>query len=232
MIDIRRSEERGHFDHGWLETYHTFSFDRYFDPRFTGFRSLRVINEDRIQPGAEFPTHPHRDMEIITYLLEGELAHEDSMLNGSTIRPGEVQRMTAGSGVTHSERNSSSNSTTHLLQIWLYPESRGLTPSYEQKVFPEEDKLGRWCLIAAPDGRAGAVAINQDALLYAAVLNTTDKLDKEIERGRYAWLQIIAGTVDLNGQRLSRGDGAAISNETRLELEARERSEVLLFDLA
>lgn len=232
MIEIRKSEERGRFDHGWLNTYHTFSFDRYFDPRYPGFRSLRVINEDWIQPGTEFPTHPHWDMEIITYVIEGELAHRDSMGNGSTIGPGEVQRMTAGTGVTHSEKNPSSTAPAHLLQIWLFPERKGLAPGYEQRRFAEADKLGRWCLIAAPRGQADAVAVNQDVFLYAAVLNAGDRLEKEFDLGRYGWLQVVAGEVDLNGHRLSQGDGAALSEEKSLELAASERSEVLLFDLA
>jgi quercetin 2,3-dioxygenase len=232
MIEIRKSDERGHFDHGWLNTYHTFSFGRYFDPQYSGFRSLRVINEDWIQPGTEFPAHPHRDMEIVTYMIEGELAHRDSMGNGSVIRPGEVQRMTAGTGITHSERNSSSTASTHLLQIWILPQREGLTPGYEQRSFAETDKLGRWCLIAAPRGQADAISINQNAFLYAAVLNTGDRLEKIFSENRYGWLQVVAGTVELNGHRLGPGDGAALSEEKTLEVAAVERAEILLFDLS
>jgi len=232
MIDIRKSEERGHFDHGWLNTYHTFSFDRYFDPRHLGFRSLRVINEDRIQPGTEFPEHPHRDMEIVTYIIAGELAHQDSMGNGSTIKPGEVQRMTAGSGVTHSESNSSATETTHLLQIWIFPEKKGLTPGYEQRAFSEDDKLNRWRLIVGPKGKSDALEFHQDAYIYASVLAEGERLSREFAEGRYGWLQVISGEIDLNGQRLKSGDGAAINGESEIEVSAEERAEFLLFDLA
>ncbi|MCP4685704.1 MAG: pirin family protein [bacterium] len=232
MIEVRRSGERGHMNHGWLDTYYTFSFDQYFDPEQTGFRSLRVINEDRIQPEAEFPTHPHRDMEIITYLVEGQLSHRDSMGNGSIIRAGEVQRMTAGTGITHSEKNPSTSTVTHLLQIWIFPDRKGLPPGYEQRAFPEDAKLGSWCLVAAPQGQADAVTINQDVYLYASVLKPGDRMEKGLESGRYGWLQVVAGTVDLNGYRLSQGDGASLSDEETVEILAVERSEILLFDLA
>lgn len=232
MIDIRKSEERGHFDHGWLNTYHTFSFDRYFDPSHLGFRSLRVINEDRIQPGAEFPEHPHRDMEIVTYIISGELAHKDSMGNGSTIRPGEVQRMTAGSGVTHSETNPSATTPTHLLQIWLFPETKGLPPEYEQRAFSERDKLNRWCLLAGPKGKSDSISFSQDAYIYASILSEQERLSREFADGRFGWLQLISGEIDLNGQRLQAGDGAAISGENEIEVSAETQSEFLLFDLA
>lgn len=232
MIQIRKSEERGHFDHGWLETYHTFSFDRYFDPRFPGFRSLRVINEDWIRPDTEFPTHPHRDMEIVTYVIEGELAHEDSMGNGSIIRSGEVQRMTAGTGITHSEKNPSKSVTTHLLQIWLFPDQKGLEPSYEQSQIKESDMLGRWYPVVVPRGRDGAVAINQDAFIYATVLNQGDGIEKKFEKNRHGWIQVVTGEVEIMGHQLSQGDGAALSRETSIALVAADRSEVLLFDLA
>jgi redox-sensitive bicupin YhaK (pirin superfamily) len=232
MIQIRKAHERGHFDHGWLKTFHTFSFARYFDPRFSGFRSLRVINEDWIQPGAEFPTHPHRDMEIVTYLIAGELAHKDSMGNGSVIKPGEVQRMTAGSGVTHSESNPSTTETTHMLQIWILPDQKGLTPDYDQHRIDEADKLGRWCPVIGPRGQTDTISINQDAFIYTAVLKAGDKLERALEEDRHGWLQVVAGAVELNGHRLDQGDGAALSREQTIRLSAAERSEVLFFDLA
>ena len=231
MIKIRRSKERGHANHGWLDTNFTFSFADYYDPRFMGFRDLRVINEDYIAPAQGFPKHGHRDMEIITYMIDGELSHSDSMGNGETIRPNEVQRMTAGTGVLHSEYSSPSDKT-HLLQIWILPEKNGLTPSYEQKLFPPEEKQGKLRLVASRGGDDGSVSINQDVKLYASVLNDENKVTHELAAGRHAWIQLISGSIDVNGQLLEAGDGAAISEETKLTIRALEdKSEFLLFDL-
>jgi quercetin 2,3-dioxygenase len=232
MISIRRSAERGGGDFGWLNTRHTFSFDRYYDPRFMGFRSLRVINEDRVQPGEGFPTHPHQDMEIITYLLEGALEHKDSLGTGSVIRPGDGQRMSAGTGIRHSEFNHSKTDPAHLLQIWILPDRRGHAPGYEQKQFPAEEKRGKLRLIASPDGKDGSVTIHQDASLYVALLGPGQQVTHELGKGRYAWLQVAKGGVGLNGKALSQGDGAAVSDELRLTIKAGEDSEILLFDLA
>jgi redox-sensitive bicupin YhaK (pirin superfamily) len=232
MITIRKNEQRGHADHGWLDTYHTFSFANYYDPHHMGFRDLRVINEDRVKGGGGFGTHPHRDMEIITYVLEGALEHRDSMGNGSAIRSGDVQRMSAGTGVAHSEYNASQTETVHFMQIWLLPERRGITPGYEQKHFSDEEKLGRLRVIASPDGRDGSVAINQKVELYASILEPGASVIHESAEGRHAWLQVASGAVTLNGTPLAAGDGAAISDEKRIEIAAADRSEVLLFDLA
>jgi hypothetical protein len=197
-----------------------------------GFRSLRVINEDFVAPGQGFPMHPHRDMEIITYVLEGALEHNDSMGNGSTIRPGDGQRMSAGSGVRHSEANSSQKDSTHLLQIWIMPEKQGIKPSYEQKSFPEEEKKGKLRLIASPDAKDGSVKINQDAKLYVSLLESGQEVQHDLAKDRYAWLQVAKGEVELNGKKLHQGDGAAISDETKLTLKGIANAEVLLFDLA
>ena len=232
MIQIRKSEERGHFDLGWLDTYHTFSFDQYYDPRHMSFRSLRVINEDRVSPGKGFPTHSHRDMEIITYILEGALKHQDSMGNGSVIRPGDVQRMTAGTGVAHSEFNPSPYEPVHLLQIWILPNQKNLAPGYEQKAFTKEDRQGRLCLIASPDGAQGSVTINQDARVFASVLEQGEAVEHVLESERHAWIQVARGSVTLNGEHLGQGDGAAISDERTLGIEGRGPAEILLFDLA
>lgn len=232
MITIRKSTDRGHFNHGWLNTYHTFSFDRYHDPAHMGFRSLRVINEDRVAPGQGFPTHPHRDMEIITYVLEGALEHKDSMGNGSVIRPGEVQRMTAGTGITHSEYNQSCSEEVHLLQIWLLPKTRGLTPSYEQKTFPIEQRRGRLRLVASPHGSDGSVTINQDVSLYAVCLQPGERVEHHLAPDRHAWVQVARGSVTVNGQQLSQGDGAAISGEVSVMITGAEQAEILLFDLS
>jgi len=233
MITIRRSEERGGGRHGWLDTRHTFSFADYHDPRHMGFRSLRVINEDRVESAAGFPTHPHRDMEILTYVLEGALEHRDSMGNGSVIRPGDVQRMSAGTGVTHSERNPSKTDPVHLLQIWILPERQGLPPGYEQKAFPESEKRGRLRLVASRDGRDGSVTIHQDVDLYAAILARGETVRHALRPGRHAWVQVAAGEVTLNGEWLEAGDGAAVSDEQTIEIASEERgAEVLLFDLA
>ena len=228
MITIRRAEDRGHADHGWLNTYHTFSFADYHDPDFMGFRSLRVINEDRVKPGVGFGTHAHRDMEIISYVLEGTLAHRDSMGTGSLIKPGEVQRMSAGTGVTHSEMNPSPDEGVHFLQIWIMPERRGIEPGYEQKKFEEEERRGNLRLVASRDGRDGSVTIHQDAALYNAILDGK-AVTHEFAQNRYGWLQVVRGDVTLNGQSLKAGDGAAISNERVVTIDG--HGEVLLFDM-
>ena len=232
MITVRPSEERGHFDHGWLQTYHTFSFANYHDPAHMHFRSLRVINEDRVAPGQGFPRHPHRDMEIITYILEGQLEHRDSLGNGSTIRPGDGQRMSAGTGILHSEYNPSRKEAAHLLQIWIMPEINRIKPGYEQKSFPDEERENHWRLIAARGGQEGAVTIHQDVKLYVTKLKAGNELSYTLEPGRGAWLQIARGAVELNGKPLKQGDGASAENETQLNMRATEDAEVLLFDLA
>jgi hypothetical protein len=232
MITIRKSAARGHFDHGWLDTYHTFSFDQYHDPAHVHFRSLRVINEDRVAAAHGFPMHAHRDMEIITYILSGELEHRDSMGNGSVIRPGDVQRMTAGTGVRHSEFNPSRTAACHLLQIWILPNARNLTPGYEQKFFGDRDRKGKLRLIASADGRQGSVTINQDARVYASLLDGGESITHQLTEHRHAWLQLARGTVSINGENLQAGDGAAITDESEITIAAEEKSELLLFDLA
>lgn len=232
MITIRKSEERGHINHGWLNTYHTFSFDKYYDPRHMGFGSLRVINEDRVAPGHGFPKHSHRDMEIITYILEGGLAHEDSMGNGSVIKPGEVQRMTAGTGVAHSEANPSPSEAVHLLQIWIMPNARGLTPGYEQKMFSDEAKQGKLVLIASQNGREGSVTINQDTNVYATKLEAGQNVTHTIGGDRKVWVQVARGSVRVNDVDLQQGDGAAVTDETSVKIEGREPAEILLFDMS
>ena len=231
MIRIRRAAERGHFDHGWLDTYHTFSFGDYYDPAHMGFRSLRVINDDRVQPGQGFGMHGHRDMEIVTYVLEGALQHRDSMGNGSIIRAGELQRMTAGTGVRHSEFNPSEEDWVHLYQIWLLPERTGLKPSYQELAVGEEEKRGRFRLVASPDAAPGSLTIRQDARLYLASLLPGQSVTHEIERGRAAWLQVLNGKVNGLGTLLHAGDGVAITDERAVAAGAAEASEVLLFDL-
>ena len=232
MITIRRSSERGHFDHGWLNTYHTFSFDQYYDPRYMGFRNLRVINEDFVAAGRGFPKHGHRDMEIITYILEGALKHEDSMGNGSVIRPGDVQRMTAGTGVRHSEQNASDSERVHLLQIWILPNTVGLEPGYEQKAFSEDERRGQLRLIASEDGREGTVQVHQDVSLFASILPAGGEVEHAMDQQRYAWLQVARGAVEVNGERADQGDGAVAIGESSLRIRAAEDAEVLLFDLA
>jgi redox-sensitive bicupin YhaK (pirin superfamily) len=232
MITIRKAEERGHFDFGWLNTYHTFSFGDYYDPRNMGFRALRVINEDRVHAGRGFPTHGHRDMEIITYVLEGGLAHKDSMGNGSIIRPGDVQRMSAGTGVRHSEANPSEVESVHLLQIWITPDELNVEPSYAEKRFDDEEKRGRLRLVASRDGSDGSVSMHQDARLYAALLDTQQEVAYELEPDRHAWVQVARGAIEINGQALKQGDGAAISEERELKIVGTEPAEILLFDLA
>lgn len=232
MLTIRRSDDRGHLNHGWLDTYHTFSFDQYYDPAHMHFRSLRVINEDRVGPGKGFPTHSHRDMEIITYILAGALEHRDSMGNGSVIRPGDVQRLSAGTGVAHSEFNPSPSESVHLLQIWIMPRSRHLSPSYEQKAFSEGERRNRLRLVASEDGRDGSVTIQQDARLYAGILDGDTTIEHVLAGGRYGWLQLARGNVELNGHNMTQGDGAAISDERSLKIVVSAEAEVLLFDLA
>jgi redox-sensitive bicupin YhaK (pirin superfamily) len=232
MIVRRPSDERGHVDHGWLDTRHTFSFASYHDPRHMGFRALRVINEDVVRGGHGFPPHSHRDMEIVTYVLAGALEHQDSMGTRSVIVPGEVQRMSAGTGVTHSESNASRTEPVHLLQIWLLPGRTGLRPEYEQKAFPDADKRGALRLVAAGDGRAGAVTIHQDADLYASLLAPGERVKHRLAPGRHAFVHLVRGALTLNGTALATGDGAAVSDEADLELAATAESEVLLFDLA
>ena len=232
MLTIRKSGDRGHFGFGWLDTNHTFSFGDYYDPKHMGFRALRVLNEDIVHAGGGFGTHPHRDMEIVTYVLSGALAHKDSMGNGSTIRPDDVQRMSAGTGVTHSEHNASPSEPVHLLQIWLLPAKTGTAPSYEQRAFPTSEKRGRLRLVCAPDGREGAVTIHQDVTLYASVLAPGERVSHVLAPGRHAWVQAVRGTVTVNGQPLAMGDGAALSDEREVTIEAASESELLLFDLA
>ncbi len=228
---IRRSEARGQADHGWLRSAHTFSFAGYRDPAHMGFHSLRVINEDRVAPGGGFPTHGHQDMEIVSYVLQGALEHKDSLGTGSIIRPGDVQRMSAGTGVRHSEYNASKTEAVHFLQIWILPDRAGHAPGYEQRRFEDADKRGRLCLVASPDGRQGSVTVHQDALLYAALLDGEEALAHELAPGRVAWVHVARGALTLNGQRLSAGDAAALPAGARLELGGGQQAELLLFDL-
>ncbi len=233
MTTIRPADERGHANHGWLDSHFTFSFADYHDRKHMGFRSLRVINEDWVSPGKGFGMHPHRDMEIITYVLQGELAHKDTMGTGSSIRPGEVQRMSAGTGVLHSEFNHSRTEPVHLLQIWILPEQNGIEPSYEQKTFPAEEKRNTLRLIASPEGRDGSVTIHQDAELYASLLQKGKTLRHPLEKSRGAWIQVVEGEITLNGTTLKDGDGASIEGEPNLEVRGEaDASEFLLFDLA
>jgi redox-sensitive bicupin YhaK (pirin superfamily) len=234
MITLRPAKERGHFNHGWLNTYHTFSFADYRDPKHVHFRALRVINEDVIDAGRGFGMHPHENMEIITYVLSGALEHRDSLGTGEIIRPGDGQRMSAGKGIVHSEFNPSPSEPVHLLQIWIIPDKdkQDVEPSYEQKNFPDEEKRGQWRLIASPTGEQGSVKINADAKLLVTKLAAGESLPITLNAERYAWFQVAKGTVKLNGKALSQGDGAGASNESKLTLEATEEAEVLLFDLA
>jgi quercetin 2,3-dioxygenase len=232
MISIRKSNERGHADHEWLDSRFTFSFAEYYDPKHVQFRTLRVMNDDRVAGGGGFPTHPHRDMEIVTYVLEGALAHKDSMGNGSTIQPGDVQYMSAGTGVAHSEFNASKTEPVHLYQIWMFPDKNGHKPTYDQKHFSEAEKRGRLRLVVSPDGRDGSVKIRQDNELYATVLGAGESVKHELEPERHAYVQVARGSVTLNGNALEVGDGAEISAEKTLELTGVEDAEVLLFDLA
>ena len=231
MITVLPSSERFHTDAGWLDSRHTFSFADHYDPERLGFSSLRVINDDRVQPARGFGSHSHRDMEILTYVLSGELAHKDSMGNGSVIRPGELQRMSAGTGVVHSEMNPSRTEPVHFLQIWVVPDRSGHKPGYEQKMFSEAERRSKLRLVASPDGRDGSVTIHQDALVHASLLERGQRVSYSLPRARHAWVQVARGAIELNGQPLGEGDGAAISDEDRIELAAKDSSEVLLFDL-
>jgi redox-sensitive bicupin YhaK (pirin superfamily) len=230
MITFRRSAERGHFDHGWLNTYHTFSFADYYDPSQMGFRSLRVINEDRVRGGSGFGTHGHRDMEIISYVLDGALEHRDNMGTGSIIRPGEVQRMSAGTGVMHSERNPSPDQPVHFYQIWIVPDRPGIKPSYEQKRFSDDERSGTLRLVASRDGRDGSLSLNQDVALYTGLLRDGAPIEYSLQPDRHAWLQVARGEVRLGNETLKEGDGAAISDERLVRISGKD-AEVLLFDL-
>lgn len=228
---IRKAEDRGHVNFGWLDTWHSFSFGRYHDPDHMGFGPLRVINDDRVAPGGGFPTHPHADMEIITYVLDGALEHKDSLGNGSVILPGDVQRMSAGTGIRHSEFNASKEDPVHLLQIWILPERGGLKPGYEQKAFADAEKRGKLLLIGSRDGRDGSVTIHQDVNLYATMLPKGDAVLQEIAPGRGGWVQVARGSVSLNGETLHAGDGAALTTSGEVRLEGLSDAEVLLFDM-
>ena len=232
MLTVRQAHERGHANHGWLDTWHTFSFADYYDPQEMGFGPLRVINDDTVQPGRGFGTHGHRDMEIITYVLEGALEHKDSMGNGSVIRPGELQRMSAGTGVLHSEFNHSKEDKAHLLQIWILPERNGIEPGYEQKLFPREEKLNRWRLVGSRDGRDGSLTIHQDVNLYSAVLEKGATLDYEFDGRRRGYLQVARGTMEVDGKAITAGDAVAMQDQASFSLRADEDAELLLFDMA
>ena len=233
MITVRPNDERGKANFGWLDSKHTFSFGSYYDPRHMGFSKLRVVNEDKVSPSQGFGPHGHRDMEIISYVLSGKLEHKDSIGNGSVIRPGDVQRMSAGSGIAHSEFNGSDSESVHFLQIWIVPDTIGIQPSYEQKHFPIAEKQGKLKLVASPDGKDGSVTIHQDANLYVAVLNKSDRTTYNSDIKRSIWVQVARGSATINGQALITGDGAAITQETALELVATaDNTEILLFDLA
>lgn len=231
MLTLRKSEERGHFNHGWLNTKHSFSFARYYDPAHMGFRGLRVINEDTVLPGQGFGAHPHNDMEIVSIVLAGEMAHKDSMGTGSSMLPGDVQRMSAGTGLTHSEFNASQTDSLHFMQIWIEPISAGIAPSYEQKRFTREEKLNRLRLVLSPDGREGSVSHHSETLLHQSVLEPGHSVSYELPQDRHAWIQVLRGRVRLNGQDLSQGDGASTSEAQTLSFEADEEAEFLLFDL-
>ena len=232
MMQIRRSQERGYADHGWLKSHHSFSFAGYHDPAWMGWGNLRVINEDRIAPGMGFGTHGHRDMEIISYVLQGNLAHKDSMGNVKGIPPGDVQRMSAGKGVMHSEFNHAPDQTTHFLQIWIEPNVKGIEPGYEQKTFADVDKRGQLRLVASPDGAQGSVSIHADAALYAGLLDAEESAELALDQHRKAYVHVVRGTLDVNGQRLNTGDAALLQGETQLQLAHGEDAEVLVFDLA
>ena len=231
MLKLRRAEERGHANHGWLDTHYTFSFADYYDPRSMGFGALRVINDDTVGPGGGFPPHSHRDMEIITYVLEGAVQHKDSMGNGSTIKPGEVQRMSAGTGVTHSEYNASKKEPVHLLQIWILPSRSGLPSGYEQKYFSDAEKRGRLRLVASPDGADGSVRIQQNARMFASLLEDGQSVSHEFEKGRLGWLHVARGSAEVNATSLKAGDGVGISDVAKLTIRSKDRGEILLFDL-
>lgn len=231
-MKIRRSSDRGHANHGWLDSHHTFSFADYFDPAHMHFRALRVINEDRVAAGGGFPRHGHKDMEIVTYVLDGALEHKDSMGNGSTIRPGDVQRMSAGTGVQHSEYNASKDSQVHFLQIWIIPDRAGHAPGYEQQSFSREERADRLRVVASRDGRDGSVKMNQDATIRAGLLSAGASVEHAVEAGRHAWIHVAKGSVEIGGERLHAGDAAAVDEASTLQIAAVEPSEVLVFDLA
>ncbi len=232
MIRVRKSRDRGRAEYGWLSTRYSFSFARYYDKRHMGFRHLRVLNEDWIQAGKGFPMHPHNDMEIITYVLEGALEHKDSEGNGGVIRPDTMQRMSAGRGIRHSEFNPSKKELVHLMQIWILPEKRNLKPGYMEKTIPQKDRRGKLKLVASRKGTDGSIQINQDVSMYASILKADEVVTHEIAPKRHAWIQVASGRLDVNGVRLDEGDGAAISDEKKLKIQAKEGSEFLLFDLA
>lgn len=231
MLRLRRAQDRGHADHGWLDSYHSFSFADYQDPAHMGFSNLRVINEDRVAPGAGFPTHGHRDMEIVTYVLDGELEHKDSLGNGSVMRYGDVQRMSAGTGVRHSEFNPSANQPLHLLQIWLQPNRLGVEPGYDQRYFDPEERRGRLVLLISPDGRDGSIAAHQDALLFGALLDDQQRVSHRLAPDRKAYVHLARGRALVNGERLEQGDAVAIGDTPEVLIEAVDRAEALLFDL-
>jgi redox-sensitive bicupin YhaK (pirin superfamily) len=231
MITVRRASDRGHADHGWLDSHHSFSFADYHDPRHMGFRVLRVINDDRVAPGGGFGTHAHRDMEIVTYVLEGALEHKDSMGNGTVMRPGDVQRMSAGTGVRHSEFNASKTAPVHFLQIWILPSKQGTVPSYAQKMFPEAEKRGKLLLVVSPDGAEASVPLTADVRLRAAVLERGEKVEHVVSVGRHAWIQVAAGRIRVDGVELAEGDGASTSDAGALAIEGEDHAEVLVFDL-
>lgn len=232
MLTVRHAKQRGHADHGWLDSYHTFSFASYHDPAFMGFRGLRVINEDRVQPGQGFGTHPHRDMEILSYVLDGGLQHRDSLGSGSVIRPGDVQRMSAGTGILHSEFNASKEAPVHFLQIWIQPQQHGIAPSYEQKHFPPTERVGRLRLVASPAAEDGSLRIHADVRVYAGLLAAGQSVDHTLASGRHAWVQVARGTARVNGVEVQAGDGVALSQEAQLRIEGVADAELLLFDLA
>lgn len=232
MITLRPAQERGHFNHGWLDTYHTFSFADYYDPNHMGFRTLRVINDDTVAPGQGFGTHGHRDMEIISYVLQGALEHKDSMGSGGVLRPGDVQRMSAGTGVLHSEFNHSQEEPVRFLQVWIHPQEKGISPRYDDRTFPIKEKRGELILIASPDGREDSLAIQQDVKVFASILDPGQSAAHRLEPNRHGWIQVARGRLRLNDQVLQRGDGASMNHESRLELEGVDETEFLLFDLA
>ena len=232
MIQVRKAADRGHANHGWLDTYHTFSFGDYHDREHMGFRSLRVMNEDRVEPGKGFGTHPHRDMEIVTYVLEGALEHKDSMGNGEVLRPGEFQRMSAGTGITHSEFNPSEVEPVHLYQIWLFPERKGIEPSYEQKQFRDEERHNQLRLVASRNAAEGSLMIHQNACIFLSKIDNGEQVSHRLAEGRHAWLQVLRGSVLLNGDDLQTSDGAAVSEESSLTIQATSDAEIMLFDLA
>jgi redox-sensitive bicupin YhaK (pirin superfamily) len=232
MLSLRKSQDRGSADHGWLKSRHSFSFADYYDPQNMGFGNLRVINEDRIAPGTGFGTHAHRDMEILSYVLEGALAHKDSLGNGAAIVPGEVQRMSAGTGVRHSEFNHAADATTHFLQIWIIPDRQGIAPGYEQKAFPDSDKRGRLRLVAAPDGRDGAVTLHADASIYAGLFDAGERAELALDPQRLAYVHVVRGELSVNGQALAAGDAAQLDGETRLVIDHGRQAEVIVFDLS